>query len=50
MVRRPVAELESLEEARAQIDAIDGEILALLAERSAHVDRVMALKAATGAS
>ena len=34
--------------ARAQIDAIDGELLALLAERSAHVDRVTVLKGQVG--
>ena len=47
-MRRPAADLESLAEARAQIDAIDAALIGLLAERAAHVDRVVALKAETG--
>lgn len=35
---------------RAQIDALDGELLALLAERQAHVDRAAELKPAEGIS
>jgi len=47
-MRRPAVEKDSLAEARAQIDAIDGAVIALLAERAAYVDRVVALKAETG--
>ncbi len=46
--RRPASQLASLDEARAQIDAIDSALLALLAERQAHVDKVTALKAVAG--
>ncbi|MGR3453457.1 chorismate mutase [Pseudooceanicola sp.] len=37
-------------ELRAQIDALDGALLALLAERQAHVDRAAVLKRSEGIS
>ncbi|MGR3322125.1 MAG: chorismate mutase [Pseudooceanicola sp.] len=49
-MRRIPEELDSLEALRAQIDEIDGALLALLAERQAHVDRVTVVKAREGVS
>ena len=49
-MRRPPEALETLAELRAQIDEIDTDLLALLAERQAHVDRVVGIKAAEGVS
>ncbi|WP_163846620.1 chorismate mutase [Pseudooceanicola aestuarii] len=42
------ASLTGLAEVRAGIDAIDGALLTLLAERQAHVDRAATLKAGAG--
>ncbi|WP_244867641.1 chorismate mutase [Vannielia litorea] len=49
-MRKSPAEIDTMAEMRAQIDEIDGELIALLAERQAHVDCVPALKKAAGIS
>ncbi|OWU85468.1 hypothetical protein ATO6_00490 [Oceanicola sp. 22II-s10i] len=50
MTRRHPDEIDTLDGLRAQIDAIDSEVLRLLGERTAHVDRVAVIKHATGVS
>lgn len=48
---RPAPEtVESMADLRACIDAVDGELMALLAERLRYVDRAPALKAREGIS
>ena len=47
-MRQLAAELETLAAVRDQIDEIDGELLVLLAERSAHIDRATVLKGPVG--
>ncbi|SIN79916.1 chorismate mutase [Vannielia litorea] len=49
-MRRNPGEIGTIAEMRAQIDEIDAELVALLAERQAHVDCVPALKRAAGIS
>ncbi|WP_254695434.1 chorismate mutase [Oceanicola sp. D3] len=49
-MRKPPAEIDNMAEMRAQIDEIDGALIALLAERQAHVDCVPALKKLAGIS
>jgi isochorismate pyruvate lyase len=49
-LRPQAAGLPDLAAVRAGIDAIDGDLLRLLAERQAHVDRATELKAAAGVS
>ena len=50
MTRKAPRDVETMAELRAQIDAIDGARLALLAERQGHVDRAAELKRAEGIS
>lgn len=50
MTRPAPNTLDTLDALRAGIDAIDGEIMTLLAERLAHVDRVTQIKARDGVS
>lgn len=46
--RRPAEACETMPELRAQIDALDCEIVALLAERAGYIDRAITLKPALG--
>lgn len=50
MTRPDPATLDTLVDLRAGIDAIDTQIMALLAERLAHVDQVTVVKARDGVS
>lgn len=51
MTTRPSPDtIETMAELRACIDAVDGELMALLAERLRYVDRAPALKAREGLS
>ena len=50
MTRLDPAKLTTLDQLRAGIDAIDTDLMALLAERLAHVDQVVTVKARTGVS
>ena len=50
MTRPDPASLTQLADLRAGIDAIDTELMTLLAERLAHVDQVVKVKAQTGIS
>ncbi len=45
---RKAADCTTMEELRAGIDRIDAAIVALLAERAAHIDRAAEIKAAVG--
>lgn len=46
--RRPPADCPDMPALRAQIDALDAELVALLAERAGYIDRAIALKQANG--
>mgnify|MGYP001627771382 CR=1 FL=1 len=50
MPRPNPAQLNQLDDLRAGIDAIDDQILTLLGERLAHVDRVATIKGRSGVS
>lgn len=50
MMRKNASELKDMAEVRTQIDAIDFDVIALLAERQAHVDRMGEIKQVTGVS
>ncbi|WP_375691940.1 chorismate mutase [Pseudooceanicola sp. LIPI14-2-Ac024] len=48
MGRAEPSGIDTMADLRGQIDAIDGELLSLLAERQRHVDRAVVLKQAEG--
>ena len=48
LTRKTPAEVETMPELRAQIDHLDRELIALLAERQRHIDRAAQLKPALG--
>lgn len=47
-LRKPPQSCTNMAELRGQIDALDREVVALLAERAAYIDRAIALKPAEG--
>ncbi len=48
MTRMPPADCRSMAEIRVQIDQLDRELMALLAERSRFIDRAAEIKKSTG--
>ncbi|SEM77884.1 chorismate mutase [Palleronia pelagia] len=48
MTRTPADNCATMAELRTQIDALDAELIALLAERATYIDRAIALKPGEG--
>ncbi|PRY25121.1 chorismate mutase [Aliiruegeria haliotis] len=48
MTRKPAESCQSMAELRAQIDALDMDLVRLLAERAGYIDRAAALKMVDG--
>ncbi|SHI49541.1 isochorismate pyruvate lyase [Palleronia salina] len=48
MTRTPADDCATMAELRTQIDALDAELIALLAERATYIDRAIALKPGEG--